>query len=57
MEEGAFFAGLFGKKSLIIENEKRGRERFETLKSADSTEELYQRGRAFLEQALGNNQK
>lgn len=54
---GAFFAGLFGKKSLIIENEKRGRERFETLKSSDSTEELYQRGRAFLEQALGNNQK
>lgn len=54
---GAFFAGLFGKKSIIIENEKRGRERFETLKTADSPEELYRQGRAFLEQALRNNQE
>ena len=49
---GAFLAGLFGKKSIIIENEKRGRERFETLKTSATEEEIGRQGRAILEQAL-----
>lgn len=49
---GAFFAGLFGKKSIIIENERRGRERFETLKTEASEEEIGRQGRSILEQAL-----
>lgn len=52
---GAFFAGLFGKKSIIIENEKRGRERFDTLKTTASEEEIGQQGRSILKQALSNS--
>ena len=49
---GAVIAGIFGKDCKLIENPKRGLERFETLKTPCSPEEIRRQGRAFLEQAL-----